>query len=338
VARATALVTGGSGFLGSHLADALAGAGFEVRTIDLVPPPEGARHDFSRTDVRDAAAVREATRGCDVVVDNAALVPISGASLEAFRDVNVQGCRNVLDAARAEGAYVVHVSSSSIYGVPDKLPVTVRTPLRPFEDYGRSKAEAERLVESHRREESPIASLRSRALMGAGRLGIFDIVFSRVRAGKLVPVMGADSQVQMCHVDDFSSAVLAAIERRSNGTYNVASEEIGATLRDDMEAMIARVGSSSRIVAVPPWLARTALPPLAALRLFPLTPWHWRGAPASFEADLEDTKRELGWRPAYSNVDALVDAYEAFLRASRERPASPHRRPLAGPLARLLRR
>jgi nucleoside-diphosphate-sugar epimerase len=84
-------------------------------------------------------------------------------------------------------------------------------------------------------------------------------------------------------------------------------------------------------------MARMLLPPLAALRLVPLTPWHWRGAPAPFVADLEDAKRELGWEPAYSNVDALVDGYEAFISAKPAEAGAPHRQPLAGPLARLLR-
>jgi nucleoside-diphosphate-sugar epimerase len=335
---ARALVTGGSGFLGAHVADALAGAGFEVRTIDVVDPPAGAGHEFSRTDVRDAEGVRRAVRGCEVVVDNAALVPISRVPLERYREVNVGGCRNVLAAAGEEGAYVVHVSSTSVYGVPERLPVTRDTPLRPFEDYGRSKAEAERLVESRRSERFPIASMRTRALMGAGRLGVFDLIFSRVRAGRWVPVLGAGNQVQMCHVADFCSAALAAIERRSNGTYNICAKQIGDSLRQDLEAMIAQVGSTARIVPVPVWAARALLPSLAALRLVPLTPWHWRGAPAPFVADLEDAKRELGWSPAYSNVDALVDAYQQFVGAAPSASEAAHRSPLGGPLARLLRR
>jgi nucleoside-diphosphate-sugar epimerase len=336
---ARALVTGGSGFLGAHVADALAETGFEVRTLDVVPPPPEAEHDFRQADVRDPDAVRSAAQSCDVVIDNAALVPISRVAAERYRQVNVGGCRNVLDAAEAQGAYVVHVSSTSIYGVPKRLPVTRDTPLRPFEDYGRSKAEAERLVEARRSDRFPVASLRTRALLGAGRLGVFDVIFARVRAGKLVPVLGADRPVQMCHVADFCDAVLAAIERRSNGTFNICAERIGESLREDVEELIARVGSRARVVPVPAWVGRVVLPPLAAVRVVPLTPWHWRGATAGFVADLEDAKRELGWEPARSNVEALLDAYEASVRSWNAPDAgAPHRMPLGGPLARALRR
>lgn len=334
---ARALVTGGSGFLGAHVADALAAAGYDVRTLDVTEPPVPGAHEFVRADVRDADAVRTAMHGCEVVVDNAALVPISRVSAEEYLATNRDGCRNVLDAAEAEGAYVLHVSSTSIYGIPERLPVTRDTPLRPFEPYGRSKAAAERLVESRRTEGFPIASFRTRSLLGRGRLGVFDVIFARIGAGRRVPVLGADRQVQMCHVDDFCSAALAAIGQRSNGTYNICAQKIGPTLGSDIEAVIAHAGTAAKVTPIPVWLGRTLLPPLAAARLVPLTSWHWRGAPAAFVADLGDAERELGWRPAHSNADALIEAYDAYVESSAAGAGAAHRKPLGGALARFLR-
>ena len=139
---------------------------------------------------------------------------------------------------------------------------------------------------------------------------------------------------------DEAKSRFAAFEEEAEGTLKQLLAK-GRAQRDlmqkDLEGLIDRVGSSARIVPVPAWLARTLLPPLAALRLVPLTPWHWRGAPAAFVADLEDAKRELGWRPAHSNVDALVDAYESFVASPPAESGAAHRRPLAGPLARVLR-
>ena len=80
-----------------------------VRTLDVNPPAPGERrgHEFVQADTRDAAAMREAVRGCEVVVENAALVPVTRSSEAEYRSVNVDGCRTTLDAAEAEGAYVV---------------------------------------------------------------------------------------------------------------------------------------------------------------------------------------------------------------------------------------
>jgi nucleoside-diphosphate-sugar epimerase len=332
-----ALVTGGTGFLGAHLADALAGAGYEVRTLDVHPPERPGSHEFVRADVRDAEAVSRAARGCDVVVDNAALVPVTRAAEADYRAVNVGGCRNTLDAAAAAGAYVLHISSSAIYGVPRELPVTPSTPLAPFEPYGRSKAEAERLVEERRAGGLTVASLRPRTLLGEGRLGLFDVIFARVRAGRRVPLFGGgENHVQMCDVDDFCRAAIAAVDRRANGDYNIGSARFGS-VREDLSALIERVGSRSRLQPVPVWAIRAVLRPLDAVGRSPFNEWHWRSAPAPFYFDLSKAREELGWVPERTNADALESAYGHYVRRAGEEGASAHRRPLAGLLARLLR-
>jgi nucleoside-diphosphate-sugar epimerase len=330
------LVTGGTGFLGAHLANAIAGAGHEVRTLDIHPPESPGPHEFVRADVRDAAAVRSAVRGCDVVVDNAALVPVSRASEAEYRSVNLDGCRNTLDAAAAEDAYVLHISSSAIYGVPVELPVRTSTALAPFEPYGRSKADAERLVAERRAGGLTVGSLRPRTLLGEGRLGLFDVIFARVRAGKRVPLFGAGrNRVQMCDVEDFCAASLAAIDQRANDDYNIGSAGFG-TVREDLEGLIARVGSRSRLQPVPVWAIRAVLQPLDAVGRSPFNEWHWRSAPEPFYFDISKAQDELGWRPVRTNADALENAYGHYVRRA-DTGASAHRRPLAGLLARLLR-
>jgi len=332
-----ALVTGGTGFLGAHLANALAAAGHEVRTLDLNPPEAPGAHEFVRADVRDAEAVASAVRGCDVVVDNAALVPVTRASESEYRSVNVDGCRVTLDAAAAAGAYVLHISSSAIYGVPVELPVTTETPLAPFEPYGRSKADAERLVDERRAGGLTVGSLRPRTLLGEGRLGLFDVIFARVRAGRRVPLFGrGENQVQMCDVEDFCAAALAAIDQRANADYNIGSAGFG-TVRADLEGLIERVGSDGRIQPVPVWAIRGVLRPLDAIGRSPFNEWHWRSAPESFYFDISKAEDELGWQPTRTNVDALENAYGHYVRRLGDTGASAHRRPLRGVLARLLR-
>ena len=329
-----ALVTGGAGFLGAHLADALAEAGYAVRILDVVEP-RATEHEFIRADVRDREAMRTAAAGCEVVVDNAALVPVTGSTAEQFRSVNVEGCKATLDAARAAGAYVVHVSSSAIYGKPTRMPVTEETPLAPFESYGASKAEAERLVHRERESGLVISSLRSRALLGRGRLGLFELVFSRIRQGKRVPMFGrGDNRLQMCDARDFAAAALACIERRANGDYNIGAAEFG-TPREDLQALIDRLGSTARLQPVPVWAIRSVLQPLALIGRSPFTAWHWHASAATFYASVEKAERELGWRPRHSNVDALERAYHEYLAGSAGGTA--HSAPLAGALARVLR-
>jgi nucleoside-diphosphate-sugar epimerase len=308
-----------------------------VRTLDVNPPETAGAHEFVQADVRDARALRRAADDRDVVVDNAALVPVTRASEAEYRSVNVDGCRNTLDAAEATGAYVLHISSSAIYGVPVELPVRAETPLTPFEPYGRSKAEAERLVEARRAAGLTVASLRPRTLLGEGRLGLFDVIFGRVRAGKRVPIFGrGDNRVQMCDVDDFCAAAVAAVERRASGDYNIGSAGFG-TVREDLEGLIARVGSAARLQPVPAAAIRAALRPLDSIGRSPFNELHWRSAPESFYFDISRARDELGWEPRRTNVDALENAYRHYVRRLGDTGASAHRRPLRGVLARLLR-
>jgi nucleoside-diphosphate-sugar epimerase len=333
-----ALVTGGSGFLGLHLSEALERGGYEVHSLDVMEPPPSApaerRH--VRADVRDADAVRRAAEGCDVVVDNAALVPVTRASEAEYRSVNVDGCRNTLEAAAAAGAYALHISSSAIFGVPRELPVRPDTELAPFEPYGRSKADADRLVAERRASGQAVASLRPRTLLGAGRLGLFDVIFSRVRAGKAVPMFGrGHNRVQMCDVEDFCAAALAAIERRASGDYNIGAPEFGS-VREDLAALIRHAGTDARLVPVPVAAIKAVLVPLAAIGRSPFNEWHWRSAPKPFYFDIGKARGELGWEPRRSNAEALANAYEHYVERT-DAGGSAHLQPLRGTLARLLR-
>jgi nucleoside-diphosphate-sugar epimerase len=334
-----ALVTGGTGFLGLHLARALAGAGYEVRTLDVHAPGPSAdpEWEFVEADVRDPDAMARAVQNVDVVVDNAALVPVTNSDAATYRSVNVDGCRTTLEAARKADAYVLHISSSAIYGVPKELPILPTTPLSPFEPYGESKAVADAVVAEARRNGQVVASLRPRTLLGEGRLGIFDVIFARIRAGKRVPMFGAGrNKVQMSDVEDFCAAALKAIEKRANDEYNVGAAVYG-TVKHDLAELIATVGSTAKPTPVPTLAIRAVLQPLDAVGRSPFNAWHWKSAPRPFYFDLAKTRAELEWEPRYSNAQALARAYEHYLARPEVSSASAHRRPLEGRLARVLR-
>jgi UDP-glucose 4-epimerase len=146
-----ALVTGGAGFIGSHLADALVARGDEVVVLDdlstgrLDNLPLGAR--FVEGDVADPADVAAAVAGCEIVFHQAALgsVARSVADPLASDHANVHGTVAVLDGARAAGVgRVVLASSSSVYGGAPEMPTPESAPLAPRSPYAVTK-----LVEEH---------------------------------------------------------------------------------------------------------------------------------------------------------------------------------------------
>ncbi|HVM69584.1 MAG TPA: NAD-dependent epimerase/dehydratase family protein, partial [Gaiellaceae bacterium] len=125
-------ISGGAGFLGLHLARRLLRDGAAVRSLDVAPlDDEALERDVEelRGDVRDTAAVARFVAGADVVVHAAAALPIQ-ASRASIRSVNVDGTANVLAAALEAGVRrVVAISSTAVYGVPERHPIHEDDPL-----------------------------------------------------------------------------------------------------------------------------------------------------------------------------------------------------------------
>jgi UDP-glucose 4-epimerase len=144
-----ALVTGGAGFIGSHIVRALLARGDEVRVLDNFSSGrrenlEGLRGrlEVREGDVRDAARVAEAVQGVEVIFHQAAFVsvPQSLQQPQTCFDVNVNGTAILLEAARRAGVRrVVIASSAAVYGDSTALPLSEETPLAPLSPYAVSK-------------------------------------------------------------------------------------------------------------------------------------------------------------------------------------------------------
>ncbi len=335
------LVTGGAGFFGELLGRRLLDEGHEVRSLDVNTLDEGdsARAIEQRIgDVRDADAVGRAVDGCDVVVHNAALVPVTRAGHE-FHEVNVEGTRTVLEACRRAGvANVVHISSSAVYGTTSRLPITEDAPAAPIEAYGRSKAEGDQVAREFARRGLPVTIMRPRTLVAPGRLGLFELVFDWIRTNRPVFILGnGHNRYQLLAGTDFAEACALAVRQAPGGEFNIGSAEY-ATPREDLGTVIAHAGSRSTIRSVPPSLARAVLHPLYLARLSPLVPWHYMTQHHPFYFSTERARDVLGFEASVSNREMLVDAYEWQGAHPGATGSSPHQKALGRGVLRVLRR
>jgi len=313
-------ISGGAGFLGLHLARRLLGAGHEVRSLDLVALDEpGLDVEEVRGDIRDEAAARQLVEGARILVHAAAALPIRGSRRE-IRSVNVDGTLTLLSAAAEAGVRrVVFVSSTAVYGVPDKHPIDEDDPLDGVGHYGESKIEAERVCRAFVERGLDCVILRPKTFIGPERLGVFEILFDWVREGRRIYVLGDGSnRYQLLAVDDLVAAiVLAASKRAARGqTLNVGAKEFG-TVRDDLQALIDHAGSDSRITPVPVRPAELALRALELARLSPLVEWHYKTAHRDSFVDVSRAEEILGWTPRLSNAEALIETYDWY-RAHRD--------------------
>jgi len=327
------LVTGGAGYFGTLLVEALVREGRRVRILDVHDAELPAGVEKVRADIRDAAAVERACEGVEVIHHNVALVPLAKDS-EAFFAVNEGGMRSVLDAAKKKKVRkIVSMSSSAVYGAPERNPVDDDTPLRPGEDYGRAKVAAEALCRKAVEGDGlDVTIIRPRTIMGHGRLGIMQILFEWIRRGRNIPVLGrGDNLYQFVHADDLASACLKAAARSGPATYNVGAEKF-STMRETLESLCRYAGTGSRVVSVPAAPATSMMKVTSRLRVSPLGAYHALMYGRSMYFDVSRTKAELGWSAKFSNEEMFAESYDWYLRHRSEvlarTDASHHRSPV----------
>lgn len=307
------LITGGAGYFGTILTERVRAAGDEVVVLDLSEPAPAPGVTAIVADVRDAAAVRAACEGVDVVLNNVAQVPLA-KDRDLFWSVNVAGTANVLVAARDAGvAKVVHTSSSAIFGIPERNPVDESTSPRPLEAYGRAKAEAEMLCRDAAASGLDVTVVRPRTILGHGRLGIMAVLFELVEAGAPVFVMGpGENRYQLVHAEDLADAVMLAARRPGADTYNIGATEFG-TMRETLDALCEHAGTGSRVRSLPVAPARWGMQLLSTAGLAPFAPYHWLLYSESLWFDATRARTELGWEPRHSNASMVIESYDWFI-------------------------
>jgi nucleoside-diphosphate-sugar epimerase len=310
-------ISGGAGFLGLHLARRLLAEGHRVRTLDLTSldePELDGRVDELRGDVRVAADARRLVDGADVLVHAAAALPIQ-VSRTAIRSVNVEGAAVTFAAAREAGVRrVVLVSSTAVYGVPERHPIHEDDPLVGVGHYGESKIEAERLCVAFARRGLETVIVRPKTFVGPERLGVFEILFDWIREGRRIPILGdGGNRYQLLAVEDLVDAVVRCLDAPVAGeALNIGADRFG-TVRDDLQELIEHAGSSSRLRPVPARPAEVALRALELARLSPLAEWHYRTAHKDSFVSIDKARSLLGWEPRLSNAETLCATYDWYL-------------------------
>lgn len=225
---AHALVTGGAGFIGSHLVERLCDDGHTVRVLDnestgdpgnLAPWAE--RIDYRRGDIRDEACVRDAVAGMEWVFHLAAQVSVPESVEHPCRavDINVRGTAAVAYAAAEAGATrLVFASSCAVYGETGPAPVAETAPTHPLSPYGASKRMGECLLgELHRSGRLPTLCLRFFNVYGPRQRadsqysGVVAQFLDRARQGQGLTVYGDGEQTRdFVHVSDVADLMVRA--------------------------------------------------------------------------------------------------------------------------------
>jgi UDP-glucose 4-epimerase len=238
------VVTGGAGFIGSHLVDQLIAAKRRILVIDnlavgrldnLAQHKDDPHFSFVQADVSDRQTMRQLIAGADRVFHLAALADIvpSVQNPQEYFDANVNGSYAVAEAARLAGVRrLIYAASSSCYGIPNSYPTPETADIRPQYPYALTKYLGEQtLLHWAQVYELPVISLRFFNVYGprartSGTYGaVFGVFLAQKLAGKPLTVVGDGTQTRdFTYVADVVNAILAAAERGVAGQiYNVGS-------------------------------------------------------------------------------------------------------------------
>jgi len=333
-----AVVSGSSGFIGSHLVDALLARGATVRALvrdgsaaDALDP----RVERSVVDLLDSRSVREATawEGATHVFHLAGVT--KRRTLAQFRDGNVVPTANLLAAAVARGRgappRVVLVSSQAAAGpaVSANRPVREDDPPRPIEAYGVSKLEAEHAARLHEGS-LPITIVRPAAVYGP-RDGDFLRAFRLATRAIALHAIPRDHAFSIVHVADAVHALLLAAEHPAavGRTYFVANER-PISWRELYAEMARAAGVSPRLEVRLP-LPAIALAGLAGDAVSALTGWHSLAnrhktrlaRPRWWLCDAARARGELGWRETRPLQQGIRETYLWYLQAGLMRARTP---------------
>ncbi|MCS7112906.1 MAG: SDR family NAD(P)-dependent oxidoreductase [Candidatus Bathyarchaeota archaeon] len=237
------LVTGGAGFIGSHMVDNLIREGYRVRIIDNFSSGrmENIRHhlgdprmEILNADLKDRGRTVEAVRGVEAVLHYAANpeVRVSSVNPNIHFNENILATFNLLEAMRiCDVGTLIFASSSSVYGEPERIPVDEDAPIKPVSIYGASKAACENLIHAYSR----LYGFKALSLRYANVIGsrlrhgvIYDFIVKLLENPGILEILGDGSQVRSyIYIDDAIEATLTAWRniRRGFDVYNVGNDD-----------------------------------------------------------------------------------------------------------------
>ena len=292
------LVTGGAGFIGSHIVEYLVQRGNNVIVLDNLS--NGKMQNMSKVsddinfvngDVRDCNLVEQLVKDVDGVFHEAALVsvPESFKMQNEYFDVNVNGTENILKLAKEYGFKIVYASSSSVYGNPKSVPIKEDDDRNPLNPYAKTKLEDELLAEKYSEMGVHIIGLRYFNIFGRRQskeyAGVIKLFLEKIQQNKAPIINGDGLQTRdFVYVEDVVKANILAMDSNIKYKFLNVGSGFSISILDLANACIEASGLSLKPVHGP------QLP----------------GDILDSKADLELIKKSLEWKPITKLEDWLV--------------------------------
>lgn len=329
------LVTGATGFIGSHLVESLIEEGDEV--ISFVKPNsdmsfiENIDTDITIGDLRDFRQIKHATEGIDVVYHLAAIPNWQGGiSRQEYMDVNVKGTNNVLEACRLNNVERVLFTSSleAVGPSVDGKPVNERTPANPKNIYGETKLEGERIAEEYKEKYGmKIIIVRLPMVYGPRNLLYLKRYFGMVKKGYYPIVGDGNTLIEFCFVENAVYGIKLAMERGKPGEIYFISDERSYRFKEILLEIARQLNVNLKLLKMPVTFAKGlgfSIEILSKfLKFYPFI-FEGTGRPAfsrnsvtwmtknTMFCDISKAKNNLGYKAPYNLQEGIKETIEWY--------------------------
>ena len=293
------LVTGGAGFIGSHIAEYLVQRGDDVTVLDnlITGSKENLtkisdKINFVNGDIRDHKLLEKLVSDTTGVFHEAALASVQDSfnMKDEYFDVNVNGTENIFKLAKEYGFKVVYASSSSVYGNPISIPIKENDGKNPFNPYAKTKLEDDKLAEKYAKNGLKVIGLRYFNVFGSGQskeyAGVLKLFLERIRDKLPLKINGDGTQFRdFVHVSDVVNANLMSMD-------------------SDITHEFFNVGTNMSITILD--LAKTIIE-YSGLNIEPIFRPALDGDVHKTRANIDLIKKKIGWEPSIMLVDWIKD-------------------------------
>ena len=323
------LVTGASGFVGQHLVEAILARGDSVRALVRDPSRAGPLREAGVEvivgDIRDPEVVERSVRDVDVAYHCAAAVGERRGEQE-FRETNLEGTRQLMEAARAQGCRrVVLLSSLHVLGIGDLDPATEELPCRrTYDPASNAKLDMERMaLESARGGGTEVVILRPGVIYGPRDPHNLPKLIASIRDGRFRYLGSRRHIVPIVHVADVVQAMLLAGQSpKANGRIYHITDGSRTTIGEFIDRLADLSGSPRPVRTVSVLVVRLGIPLFALVRRIssrfplPIGPAPLRFLGTSRYVDIRRAREELGYAPQIGYREGLADALDGTVEFS----------------------
>jgi len=316
----TLLITGGAGFLGYHVCNKLSKKFDKIIVVDIdnfIREEYPKNVDFFKADIVNKNILEDVFKKIkpDLVIHGAAALPLY--SKKRIWEVNFRGSQNVLELSlKYNVERMVFISSTAVYGVPEKHPLYENDERIGVGPYGETKIAAEKLCERYRKKGLCVPIIRPKTFIGVGRLGVFQILYDWIENGKRIPIIGnGKNRYQLLEVGDLVDSIELVLLKNAklvNDTFNVGAENF-KTVYEDVTELCKYSKSGAKVMRTPASFVKFFLRLLEMLKLSPLYKWVYGTADKDSFVSIDKMKERFNWIPKYSNQDALIHSYQWYL-------------------------